>query len=170
MLQALVTRQGAALWSKCHLPGLGKQHLRPCFRLIKSIKTHPRSAFATSSPRLVAKKARAPPKEVKSLYQPGKKAFPAALQNLPSYKTFTDLLAARKSPTLLFQASSHIWYTVSCYLLGGFCFAYTGINFYTQFLYPPPGTWHPSVILTGGVCGFMLIVGILFASRVSWYQ
>ena len=168
MLQALMTRQGGGIWTKIQRLGLGKSRLHPCSQLVKSIESHPRCGFTTSSSHLVAKKARALPKGSKTSFQPAKNAPPAPLQ----YKifTFTDMLAARKSPTLLFQASSHAWYTVSCFLLGGFCFTYTGINMYTQFLYPPEETWGPSIYLTGGVCCFMFVIGILFAIRVSRNQ
>lgn len=169
MLQALVNRQGGVFWSKIQRSGLEKSRLQPFFRLIKSIEANPRCSFVTSSSRMLAKKARPSSKSPKPSPQPSKIVFPAAPQHNPSYGTFADLLATRKSPTLLFEASSRLWYTISCYTLGGFCLSYAGINFYWQYLYPPEGIWKPTPILMGVICGFMLLSGVLFISKVSWH-
>ncbi len=169
MLQALLLKHGGALRSTLHRLASDRPPT-PCFRgngLVS--KSLPRCMFATSCPRSVTKKARS---SLKNLKIPSKHTIqatsPAAL--MPSYKSFAETLAQQRSPTLLFQASSHRGYTITCYFLGGFSFAYSAINFNNQYLHPPEGIWAPIPIAIGGLCVFMTFVGAWFIRRVSWYH
>ena len=83
----------------------------------------------------------------------------AASKGSNSYKSYADTLALRSSPTLLYQAPSPTSYIAGCFLLGGFCFTWAAINFYSQYLYPADGTpaWVP--VFVGGVCVAMTCFG-----------
>ncbi len=76
-----------------------------------------------------------------------------------NYRSFAETMALRPSPTLLYQAPSHTVYIVGSYVIGGFCLAYAGFNFYSHYLLPPEGLapWVP--IAFGGVCVFMTCFG-----------
>lgn len=167
MLEALVTRRGGALRSCLQQRGSKRKFLLSCFRSTESTMCRPRCLFATSSRQLAAKKNRTVQKRSNSPSKPVRAALPTISPKLQTYTSFVDTLAIRQSPTLLFQSSSHIGYLVGCYVLGGFCFAYSVINFNTFYLHPPEGVWRPIPIFIGSLCAFMVGVGIFFIRRVS---
>jgi hypothetical protein len=76
------------------------------------------------------------------------------------YESFSDSLARRASPTLLYQAPSPHLHIAGCYVLSTACFAYGGFNFYNTYLHPPEyiASWIP--VTVGGVCIAMVGFGI----------
>lgn len=48
-------------------------------------------------------------------------------------------LAARRSPTILYQSPSHFWLRFSSLSAATFLISYAGINYYSTIVYPPPG-------------------------------
>ena len=75
--------------------------------------------------------------------------------------SYTRLLAARRSPTLLYQAPTTFAYPFACISIGSFCFAYGFYNFYDTFMIPHPGLPSFTPILMFLACSFMLGVGTL---------
>lgn len=137
---------------------------------------HQSCPFATSFPRLAPKKLRSALKYLKipatAVSKPvARRAFPPATSvqnsNTQTYRSFAEKLADRQSPTLLYQASLQKGFTIGCYALGSFCWAYAGINFYNEYLHPRPGvmTWIP--IMFGTLCVIMTGFGTWFIRRVS---
>lgn len=180
MLPSLLTRRGGALRSCLQQCG-SKQQLLPLpsfLRITESTVSHPRCMFATSrqlaskKTRFVQKKSNSPSKPVQknsnSSSKPARAALPNVPETIPTYTSYVDNIALHKSPTLLFQSSSHIGYLVGCYTLGGLCFAYSVINFNNYYLHPPDGVWAPVPIFLGGLAVFMIGVGVFFCRRVSW--
>lgn len=127
----------------------------------------PRCMFSTSCARSAGKKKLRPSSKNPSVTSKPVPTLPQVTVKVPSYRPFAETLALRQSPTLLFQASSHLSYTIGYYGLGVFCFAWAGINFYTQYLYPPEGIGATIPVVIGGVCIFMVFVGVYFIRRVS---
>lgn len=187
MLEALLTRRGGALRSCLQQCGSKQQFLRSCLRSTESTFSRPGRMFATSCRQLGMMKNRAlrkalnaaqkPPSKrapaaVPIISQKPSKPVPAALPSIPKknqiYRSFPDTLALRQSPTLLYQASSHIGYLMGCYTLGGLCFAYSYINISTFYLHPPEEVWSAIPNFIGGLAVVMVGVGIFFLRRVSW--
>lgn len=124
--------------------------------------------FFTVSVRLASKKAR---HASGNSHKPSKPARPVSMafpNNSPTYKSYAQTIALRQSPTLLYQSSSHMWFISGCYLMGGFCFAWAGLNFHMNYLYPPEGTWTLLPNIMVGVCVFMTVLGGWFIRRVSY--
>lgn len=79
--------------------------------------------------------------------------IPSRSRKPAAYEPFTDKLAIRASPTLLYQASSYIDYLFACYAVGGSLFAAALFNFRTQF-YVRPGVvprWVPVFTSFGSI-------------------
>lgn len=168
MLPSLLTRRGGALRS-CFQQCGSKLQIPPLssfLRITESTVSHPRCMFATSR-QLASKKTRFVQKKSNSSSKPARAALPNVPEIIPTYTSYVDNIALRKSPTLLFQSSSHIGYLVGCYTLGGLCFAYSVINFNNYYLHPPDGVWAPVPIFLGGLAVFMIGVGVFFCRRVS---
>lgn len=89
-----------------------------------------------------------------------RKSTPKPTDYLPPSASYAAYLAARPSPTLLFQAPQSTSYAVACYGLGSFCIIYGAYNFYDAFLVPHPGLWLPIPYFMGGVCIFVFGAGI----------
>ena len=85
--------------------------------------------------------------------------FQPVYKSSKAYQSFADTLALRASPTLLYQAPSPAVYITGCFLLGGFCFTWAAINFYSHYLYPADDVpaWAP--VFVGGVCVAMVAFG-----------
>lgn len=145
---------------------------------LRAAPPHQLCPFATSLPRSASKKVRSALKIPKIPAQAVSKpvARPASspatsvqeTKSLQTYRSFAERLAGRQSPTLLYQASSYKGFTLGSYALGAFCWAYAGINFYNEYLHPPPGvmTWIP--IMFGTLCVIMTGFGTWFIRRVSF--
>lgn len=148
-----------------------------CFR---SIPPHQSCLFSSSFPRSAPKKTRSAIKNPKipATFVSKPVARPASPLTTSSpksnifqtYRSFAEKLAARQSPTLLYQASSHKGFTIGCYALGAFCWAYAGINFYNEYLHPPPGVMNWIPILFGTLCVIMTGFGTWFIRRVSLHM
>lgn len=126
--------------------------------------------FSTLSCRLAAKNtgyAYKVSKKISKSVKPEESASAALPSNLPAYESFAQHLASRQSPTILYQSDSHTWFIVSCYLVGGFCIAWAGINFWNQYLYPLEGTPPSLSRMIGVICIGMLALGCWFIVRVS---
>lgn len=78
---------------------------------------------------------------------------------LPPKTSFTNLLAARSSPTPLYQSPTTFTYPFACLFVGGGSIAYGVYNFYDSFLLPHPGLAPFIPWLMAFVCAFMLGVG-----------
>ena len=161
------------MWSLRWLqPAAGSQHqARQLFYGFKIQWPRPRT-FALSTRRLANKRPPQPAKKANAVMQKSSRTAPAGRSSGGGYKSFSDVLAARPSPTLLYQSSSPILYITGCYILSGFCFGYAGWNFYSTYLHPPEmiGYWIP--IMVGGVCvamaffGTWLFFGVRFLSQL----
>ena len=83
------------------------------------------------------------------------------------YESFSESLARRSSPTVLYEAPSPYLYMTGCYVLATACFAYAGFNFESTYLHPPEqiGYWIP--IAVGGVCVAMAFFGVWSIFGVS---
>lgn len=143
-----------------------------CRRFISTQLITPRSTytFSTLSCRLAAKNTDYAHKILKKTskpVKPGKSASVALPSNLPAYQSFAQHLASRQSPTILYQSDSHTWFIVSCYLVGGFCIAWAGINFWNQYLYPLEGTPPSLSRMMAVMCVGVLALGFWFIARVS---
>ena len=169
MLEALVTRRREALRSCLQHCGSKQQLLHSYFRSTESTMSRSRCLFATSCSQLAAKKTRTVQKKSNSSPKPARVILPAIppKTEIQSYTSFVDSLKLRQNPTLLYQSSSHLGYLIGCYMLGGFCFGYSVINFNTYYLHPPEGVWAPIPNFIGGVCLLMVGIGIFFCRRVS---
>ena len=77
----------------------------------------------------------------------------------PVYQTYAAKLAEKGQPTLIYIAPSHTAFLISSYSAAGFCFAYSGYNFWHSSLYAPPdlASWVP--IAFGVVCIGMSAMG-----------
>lgn len=136
----------------------------------KSFKPNSPCAFSTISCRMTAKKPSHAQKSWKNITKSSKLGKPASVapSKIPSaYQSFAQLLALRQSPTILYQAQSHTWFIVNCYVVSGFCFTWAGINFYNEYLYPLEGIPPFLSVIMGGVCLFMVAIGGWFIVRVS---
>ena len=143
------------------------------FAYSQAIKSSPRCNFSILNCRMSAKKRDNAHKNWKNSSKSPilkKSTLPVPSTNPSAYQSFAQVLGLRQSPTLLYQAESHTWFIVSCYLVGGFCFTWAGINFRNQYLYPLQGT--PPVLSTimGGVCLCMVALGCWFMIRVSCHE
>lgn len=175
MLQTLPPKHGGLLRSTLHKmssPPLLRNHC------VRSVPPHQSCPFATSFPHSAPKKARSALKTPKILVTAVSKpvARPASppatsVQKsniIQTYRSFAEKLADRQSPTLLYQASSHMGFTIGCYALGAFCWAYAGINFYNEYLHPPPGVMNWIPVMFGTLCVIMTGFGTWFIRRVSF--
>lgn len=175
MLQTLRPKHGGLLRSTMHR--LSSQPL-PRNRCLRSVPPHQSCPFATSFPRSAPKKARSALKNPKipataASKQIARPASPPATSVqkssiIQTYRSFAEKLADRQSPTLLYQASSHKGFTIGCYALGTFCWAYAGINFYNEYLHPPTGVMNWIPIMFGTLCVIMTGFGTWFIRRVSF--
>ncbi|KAI9722454.1 MAG: hypothetical protein M1828_004701 [Chrysothrix sp. TS-e1954] len=112
----------------------------------------------TPTPRPYARKASKPPTRTsKPPSPPPTRPPPSPYQN--DLASYTSILAAKSSPTLLFQAPAWTSYPMACYTIGGFCCAYGLYNLYDTFLIPHPGLAWPVPYMMGGTCVFMLACG-----------
>jgi len=63
--------------------------------------------------------------------------------------------------TALYEAPSHTWYRISCWVAGGFCVTYTLVSYYTTLLKPQEELqlwvrylWTPIIVLMGGMAAY----------------
>ncbi|KAL8952738.1 MAG: hypothetical protein Q9222_001387 [Ikaeria aurantiellina] len=118
------------------------------------------SRFSTSSLQNAAKKTKALSKAPNSSPK-----FIAKAPLNSTYKPFTQILAERSDPTLLYQASSHTVYMVGCYSLGLLSLAWA-IHAVIQVSTHPPKYF--GRVLKGmyyGMCAFAVGIGLSFATR-----
>ncbi len=87
-------------------------------------------------------------------------AVGAARQVSP--RLLIEQLAAKPSPTTLYEAPSQFWYRLSSYGAGAFCVTYALVNYMSVYPNPPPGLswWVPHVY--GVVMVFMVGIGGYF--------
>jgi len=92
--------------------------------------------------------------------QPVARPLQTSKRNRASYESFSESLARRPSPTILYEAPSPYLYITGCYVLATACFVYAGFNFESTYLHPPEqiGYWIP--IAVGGVCVAMAFFGV----------
>jgi len=102
------------------------------------------------------------------------KAHPkVASRNVPQplrageYQTVGQGLARRSSPTLLYQSPPFKLFFLGYYLAGGFCFAYSVVNFRLHYLDPVPGISDWVRYSFVGITLFVAIAGLFFFTRVS---
>ncbi|RKU40065.1 hypothetical protein DL546_001105 [Coniochaeta pulveracea] len=77
----------------------------------------------------------------------------------PPSPAYAATLASKPTPTLLYEAPSHFWFTFSAFNAGAFCIAYTAVQYYSVYLHPPPDLawWVPHAY--GLICVTMGAVG-----------
>ena len=148
----------------------GSSQHRACRFLHKSkVQWFGRRSFQSGARQLASKKSPALAKKTHPSSSSTSRTAPLSKSPGVAYKSFSDVLAARSSPTLLYQASAPLLYITGCYILSGFCFFYAGWNFYAIYLNPPEtlGSWLP--IMIGGVCVGMAFFGawVLFGVRCA---
>ncbi len=83
------------------------------------------------------------------------------------YQTMGQSLARRSSPTLLYQSPPFKLFFLGYYLAGGFCFAYSVVNFRLHYLDPVPGISDWVRYSFVGITLFVAIAGLFFFTRVS---
>lgn len=83
------------------------------------------------------------------------------------YQTMGQSLARRSSPTLLYQSPPFKLFFLGYYLAGGFCFAYSVVNFRLHYLNPVPGISEWVRYSFVGITLFVAIAGVFFFTRVS---
>ena len=125
--------------------------LRPSnlLRQLQIVESHLRCTFTTSSSQLAAKKVRVPqniPKPASNTALPYKSAFNA----------YTEQLASKASPTLLYEAPSHAFYKTGWIVLGGFCLTWAVINWNNHYMHPLEGTPAYVSIIVGTACVAMV--------------
>lgn len=82
------------------------------------------------------------------------------------YQTMEQSLARRSSPTLLYQSPPFKLFCLGYYLAGGFCFAYSVVNFRLHYLNPVPGISEWVRYSFVGITLFVAIAGLFFFTRV----
>lgn len=112
--------------------------------------------FATTA----ASPLKAPPKV-------GSRNVPQPLR-AGEYQTIEQSLARRSSPTLLYQSPPFKLFLLGYYLTGGFCFAYSVVNFRLHYLNPVPGMSEWVRYAFVGITLFVAIAGIFFLTRVRY--
>ena len=85
-----------------------------------------------------------------------------------TYQTVAGDLARRSNPTVLYQAPSYKLFYLGSYTAGGFCLAYSAINFRMQYLNPPPGTPDWVRYSFVGIVFFMVVAGLSFLTKVRY--
>lgn len=85
---------------------------------------------------------------------------------LPPRLASARTLAARKTPTHLFQASSSNVYPIACYAISGFSILYGVWNFYDAVL-TPSGVWRPLLVFMGLTCGLMIGLGLYIGRNAT---
>lgn len=110
-------------------------------RLQAQAKTKPASPKPTPATPAAAKPIAAKPPTrqptTPSRQKPSQKPTTTPYINPPS-PAYAAQLAAKSSPTLLYEAPNHFWFTFSAFNAGAFCMAYTAVQYYSVYLHPPP--------------------------------
>ena len=165
------SRHMTIMWSLRWLrPAAGSPQHRVC-RFVHKSKAQWSCwrSFQSGARQLAGKKSPIPAKKAHPSSPSTLRAAPLNKSPGAAYKSYSDVLAARSSPTLLYQASAPLLYITGCYILSGFCFFYAGWNFYATYLNPSEslGSWLP--IMIGGVCVGMAFFGtwVLFGVRCA---
>jgi len=132
-------------------------------RPLHLLQTHLRCTFTTSSCQWAAMKSRLP-------HSVSSTAFKSVLPYKSPFNAYTEQLANRASPTLLYEAPSHNFYNTGWLLMGAFCLTWAIINFKHQYLHPVEGTPKFIPYMMGAACvGMMFGAGWSF-SKVSIYS
>ena len=141
----------------------GRTFRAPSLHLVPQCKL---AWLPTSQRRLSSKKVSASRKP----QSPPRSSINITLSTSISRRTFNPLakqLAARSSPTLLYQAASPVSYITGCYVMGGFCFAWAGVNFWNVIVSPPADLSLFVYGAMGGLCFLMCCFGAYCIYKVS---
>jgi hypothetical protein len=116
--------------------------------------------FTSTVRQLAVKNAKPAVRQLAPKSQLAARPLQTSKGNRLSYESFSESLARRPSPTVLYEAPSPYLYITGCYVLATACFAYAGFNFESTYLHPPQqlGYWIP--IAVGGVCVAMAFFGV----------
>lgn len=112
------------------------------------------SAAATTARRIAQTTARTP-------------AAPARAASRAGGQTFAATLAQRGTRTLLYEAPSHRWMTLSATTAGIFCLSYAGINYALNVHTAPPELSPWAMAAFTGICAAMAGMGTVFILRPS---
>lgn len=123
-------------------------------------QTQLRRTFTTSSCQWASKRSRIPP-SVSST------AFKSVLPYKSPLNAYTEQLANRASPTLLYEAPTHAFYNTGWLILGAFCLTWAIINFKLHYLQPTEGTPKFIPYVMGAACVGMMLGAAWSFSKVS---
>ena len=117
-------------------------------RRLHLVESHLRCTFTSSSHQL-AKSFRVPQRVPKPSSKP-------ALPYKSTFNAYTEKLASKASPTLLYEAPSHAFYKTGWIALGSFCLTWAVINWNNHYMHPLEGTPAYMPIIMGTACVAMV--------------
>lgn len=90
------------------------------------------------------------------------KHSPVPATTSPQVTSLAEQLAKKGAPTILYEAPSHFWFTVSSVSAGLFCMSWPVVNYWSLYVYPPPNLtwWVPHAFAV--VCLVMAGMGTYF--------
>ncbi|KAI9800196.1 MAG: hypothetical protein M1825_004180 [Sarcosagium campestre] len=147
--------------SWCHAVPLHPRRFSTCHISLAAKKAKPSRTGAAKLPKASGNTARSPhPVKPTTLSKPTTTpGSSSSASQSAQFRTIADILAARSSPTILYQAPSHSAYIIGSYVSGFFCLSYAGYHFIAHYMQPPPDLPGWVTAAFGIVCFGMTCMG-----------
>lgn len=132
---------------------------KPTVATPKSVAAAPKPVATAPKPIAAAPQPAAAAPSPKRPTIPSQTPLPSGPYVAPPSPVYAAQLAQKTTPTLLYEAPNHFWFTFSAFNAGAFCMAYTAVQYYSVYLHPPPDLawWVPHAY--GLICLTMGAVG-----------